>query len=93
MRKLISLLLVVMALTSFVAACAAPTPEVIEKEVIVEKEVPVTVEVVKEVVVEKEVEKGVTIEYWQYAYPTRVDAMNRLIQQFEAENPGIQRTH
>lgn len=39
------------------SACAPPTPEVIEKKVVVEKEVPVTVEVEKEVVVEKEVTK------------------------------------
>ena len=39
--------------SAFLAACAPATPEVIEKEVIVEKEVPVTVEVEKEVVVEK----------------------------------------
>jgi multiple sugar transport system substrate-binding protein len=41
----------VAVLASFVA-CAAPTPQVIEKEVVVEKEVLVTVEVVKEIIVE-----------------------------------------
>ncbi|MBC8248971.1 MAG: extracellular solute-binding protein [Anaerolineales bacterium] len=51
MKRLVTLLVVVAVLASFVA-CAAPTPEVIEKEVIVEKEVPVTVEVVKEIIVE-----------------------------------------
>ena len=30
-----------------------------------------------------------TITYWQYDYATRVDAMNQLIEQFEAENPDI----
>jgi len=30
-----------------------------------------------------------TITYWQYDYATRVDAMNQLIQQFEAANPDI----
>ena len=34
-----------MVLALLLAACAAPTPQVIEKEVIVEKEVPVSVEV------------------------------------------------
>lgn len=29
------------------------------------------------------------ITYWQYDYATRVDAMNQLIEQFEAENPDI----
>ena len=105
MRKLVSLLLVVMALTTLVAACATPAPEVIEREIVVEKEVPVTVEVEKETIVEKSVvetvvvekevvvEKGVTIEYWQYFYDARVDAMNRLIQQFEGENPDIHVIH
>ena len=51
MKRLVTLLVVVAVLASFVA-CAAPAPEVIEKEVVVEKEVPVTVVVEKEVVVE-----------------------------------------
>jgi len=55
MKRFATLLVVVAVLASLVAACATPTPEVIEKEVVVEKEVPVTVEVEKEVVVEKEV--------------------------------------
>jgi putative spermidine/putrescine transport system substrate-binding protein len=45
-------LVVVLAM---LAACAAPTPEVIEKEVVVEKPVVETVVVEKEIVVEKEV--------------------------------------
>ena len=49
-----SKLLVVLVLLAVVAAaCAPPAAEVVEKEVIVEKEVPVTVMVEKEVVVEK----------------------------------------
>ena len=39
-----------------------PAPEVIEKEIIVEKEVPVTVEVMKQVIVEKEVPVTVVVE-------------------------------
>ena len=34
-----------------------------------------------------------TITYWQYDYATRVDAMNQLIAQFEAENPDIKVVH
>jgi peptide/nickel transport system substrate-binding protein len=53
----------IIALLSLVlAGCAAPTPEVIEKEVIVEKQVPVTVEVEKEKVVEKEVPVTIEVE-------------------------------
>jgi multiple sugar transport system substrate-binding protein len=35
----------------------------------------------------------VEIEYWQYNFGARVDAMNMLIEQFEAENPGIDVIH
>ena len=35
----------------------------------------------------------VEIEYWQYNFGARVDAMNQLIAQFEAENPGIKVIH
>ncbi|MFQ5873410.1 MAG: ABC transporter substrate-binding protein [Dehalococcoidia bacterium] len=62
MKRLAALLMAVVVLASFVAACAAPTPQVIEKEVIVEKEVPVTVEVEKEKVVEKKVVETVEVE-------------------------------
>ncbi len=66
----------------------------VEVEVEVEKEVEkvVTVEVEVEVEVPAE-EEVVTIEYWQYFFDARVDAMNRLIQQFEAQNPDIRVIH
>lgn len=35
----------------------------------------------------------IEIEYWQYNFGARVDAMNMLIEQFEAENPGIKVIH
>lgn len=35
----------------------------------------------------------VTITYWQYEYASKVDAINRLIRQFEAENPTIKVVH
>lgn len=34
-------------------------------------------------------QEPVEIVYWQYDYATRIDAMNQLIEQFEAENPDI----
>ena len=55
------LLAVLVVLGIVMDACAAPTPEVIKEEVIVEKEVPVTVEVEKEKVVEKEVVQTVEV--------------------------------
>ena len=36
---------------------------------------------------------AVEIEYWQYSYKTRVDAMDRLIEAFEEENPDIKVNH
>ena len=62
MKKLAALLVVVAVLASFVGGCAAPTPEVVEKEVVVEKPVVQTVVVEKEKVVEKEVVKTVVVE-------------------------------
>ncbi len=35
----------------------------------------------------------IEIEYWQYNFEARVDAMDQLIEQFEAENPGISVVH
>ena len=58
MKRLIALLLVAAVL----AACAAPTPEVVEKEVVVEKPVVQTVVVEKEKIVEKPVVETVVVE-------------------------------
>lgn len=35
----------------------------------------------------------VTIRYWQYYYETKVTTIDQLIEQFEAENPGIRVIH
>jgi len=103
MKRLATLLVVVAVLASLVA-CAAPTPEVIEKEVIVEKEVPVTVEVEKEVIVEKpvvetvvvekevavEVEKTV-VEFWTTDNEEdRVNVYEAVAAGFMAEHPEIE---
>jgi multiple sugar transport system substrate-binding protein len=99
-KKLAVFVAIMLLATAIPSACAPPTPveKVVKETVVVTKEVPV--EVTKEVPVEvtKVVEvpaapEAVTIEYWQYFYETRVDAMNRLIQQFEAENPDIHVIH
>lgn len=37
--------------------------------------------------------RAVEIEYWQYSYKTRLDAMDRLITLFEMENPDIKVIH
>jgi multiple sugar transport system substrate-binding protein len=37
--------------------------------------------------------QAVQIEYWQYFFKERVEAMDALIQQFEAANPGIKVKH
>ena len=58
MKKLITLLLALVVL----AACAAPTAEIVEKEVVVEKPVVQTVIVEKEKVVEKPVVQTVIVE-------------------------------
>jgi branched-chain amino acid transport system substrate-binding protein len=60
-------------------ACAAPTPEVIEKEVVVQKEVPVTVEVEKEVVVEKVVKETVVVEVTPEPTPTVALAKDSIV--------------
>ena len=60
--KVVACLAIVAVLLTTVVSCAPATPEVVEKEVIVEKEVPVTVEVEKEVVVEKKVVETVEVE-------------------------------
>jgi len=63
MKHKIQLLISVLVIPALLlVACAAPAPEVVEKEVIVEKEVPVTVEVEKEVIVKEKVIETVVVE-------------------------------
>jgi multiple sugar transport system substrate-binding protein len=64
MKRLASLLLVLTLVATILAACPAPTPQIIEveKPVVVEKKVIETVEVVKEVAVEKLVKETVEVE-------------------------------
>ena len=37
--------------------------------------------------------QAVEIEYWQYTYASRVEAVDKLIESFEAANPGITVKH
>ena len=90
------LLSVLVLVTMLLAACAAPTPEVIEKEVVVEKEVPVTVEVKKEVVVEKVVtatpvppKVAGTIRVGSWESGGALDPWDKAIKKFEAEYPAV----
>ena len=101
-----SLLLLFTLLVACTGSQTTADPEVVEVTRIVESE-PETVEVtrivegevvVEEIEVTREVEvmaesEIVTIEYWQYFFDARVDAMNRLIQQFEAANPDVRVVH
>ena len=61
-KRVFGLLMTMLILSSVIAACAAPTPQVIEKEVIVKEEVPVTVVVEKEVIVKERVVETVVVE-------------------------------
>ena len=61
-RKWTSLFALVIIASMVLTACAPPTPEIIEKEVVVEKPVVQTVIVEKEVVVEKPVVQTVVVE-------------------------------
>jgi len=75
-KRMFLLVTIVVVVT---AGCAAPAPEIVEKEVVVEKKVIETVIVEKEVVVEKPVvetvvvEKVVTVEVVVTATPESAD--------------------
>ena len=98
-KKQISLVFsLILILSTILAACQAePVVEtVVVKEEVIKTEI-VKEEVIKTEIVEVEVEVEsddvITIEYWQYFFEPRVDAMNRLIQQFEAANPDVRVIH
>lgn len=99
MRKVslfsLAFVLMVLALSACQASEVEVTRVVTETETVTEQ-VEVTRVVTETVVEEVEVmpeDQIITIEYWQYFFDARVDAMNRLIQQFEAANPDVRVIH
>jgi len=90
MKKYAALLLVLALAATFLSACPAPTPQVIEvpKEVVVEKTVVETVEVVKEVLVEKEVAPKTLVFSSRLFSPPREQEffINEIIKPFEEEH-------
>ncbi|NOZ30250.1 MAG: extracellular solute-binding protein [Chloroflexi bacterium] len=75
--RYVHLLVIVMVLGLLVQACAPPAPAPAEQP---SEAAPAEQPAEEEVV---------TIEYWQYFFEPRVDAMSELIRQFEEQNPGI----
>ena len=69
-KKLMGLVSLLVIAVTILSACAAPTPQVVEKEVVVEKPVVETVVVEKEVVVEKVVVETVIVEKEVVVTPT-----------------------
>ena len=69
-KKLMGLVSLLVIAITILSACATPTPQVVEKEVVVEKPVVQTVVVEKEVVVEKPVVQTVLVE--AAGYPEQI---------------------
>jgi len=104
-KHLPALLIGALLLALLATACAQATPEVIEKEVIVEKPVVETVVVEKEVIVEKPVIETVVVEkevvvtappepvtltYFTFsAAPDHLEDLDEMIQIFEQAHPNI----
>ena len=89
MKKYAAVLLVLALVATFLSACPAPTPQVIEVpvEVVVEKTVIETVEVVKEVVVEV---KKTVVEFWTTDNEEdRIGVYEAIAEGFMAANPKI----
>jgi len=99
-RYILSSLLVLLAL--LLSACApaaapaapAPAAEATAEEAPVEATAEAAAEAAAEATEAAAAEGDVVeIEYWQYSFDARIEAMNQLIAQFEAENPTIKVIH
>jgi multiple sugar transport system substrate-binding protein len=95
---LVSMLVLLALLLS--ACAAAPVPAVqapaageAATEVAAEAPVEGATEAAVEAPAETAAGEVVEIEYWQYSFDARIEAMNQLIAQFEAENPNIRVIH
>jgi multiple sugar transport system substrate-binding protein len=82
------LVVLAMLLTACPAAVPAPAGEAAPTTAAAEEEVASTDS-------DTEAAAGdvIEIEYWQYNFGARIEAMNQLIAMFEAENPGIKVIH
>ncbi len=99
MKRILSLLLVVAVLASFLAACGpTPTPEVVEKivkeTVVVEKVVEKPAEAPAEPealppALPADVEPKGTITFWHAMSGSRQDVVNDLVDTFNEKNPNI----
>ena len=90
MKKHLPVLLMgALLLALFATACTQPTPEVIEKEVVVEKEIPVTVEVEKQVVVTVPPEPVTLTHFTFSAAPDHLEDLDEMIQIFGQTHPNI----
>jgi len=90
-KSLLTFLTVVTLLGTLLAACAAPTPEIIEVEKIVEVEKTVEVEVEK--IVEVEVEKQRVVYNSNQSDPLPREADEEAVQMFMEANPNIEIVH
>jgi multiple sugar transport system substrate-binding protein len=93
MKKNLMLFLVVGIVASLLAACATPTPKVVEKVVTQEVEKVVTKEVVVKETVEVEVPAGerTVVEFWSTDNEEeRVDTYEAVAERFMAEHPEIE---
>jgi len=85
MKRVAALLLVLTLVATFLTACPAPTPQVIEKTVVVEK----PVEKIVEKVVTPTPAPPVEISVWFTPRGTVQEYTLTMIKLFEARNPGI----
>lgn len=83
---LVSLFLMATLLMTACAAPAAPAPAAPAGQ-------PAAAEATQPAAPEPSADGAVTIEYWQYNFPARIEAMDQLIAMFEAENPNITVIH
>jgi len=89
--KRLSLVLVLVLVGTLLAACPAPTPQIIEKEVVVEKPVVETVVIEKEVIVEKPVVETVIVEVEKIVEPTPVPLSAEQLVRSQTLNMAVSR--
>jgi multiple sugar transport system substrate-binding protein len=100
-RSRYTLVSMLVLLALLLSACApAPSPAAqapatgdTATEVAVEAPAEGATEAAVEAPAEATAGEVVEIEYWQYSFDARIEAMNQLIAQFEADNPNIKVIH
>lgn len=88
-KPILTLAPAILALTAFLSACGSSNNGNTNKDAASAEPDKATAQTAETAAPQLDSDKKITIEYWQYEFPAKVELINTLIQQFQQEHPNI----